>query len=70
MGKTENEVEKVFEKFQQMVTAEKDGAPEGLGKLTVLEGVRQFPLRIKCATLVWHTLRAALAEGKETVTTE
>jgi len=43
---------------------------DGLGKLTVFAGVREFPVRVKCATLSWHTLRAALEGKRETVSTE
>ena len=47
---------------------DKDGSD--LGKLTVFSGVREFPVRVKCATLPWHTLKAALAGAQETVSTE
>lgn len=71
-GKTRAEVEALFSRFREMVTRER-GAPvdeEALGKLAVFSGVREFPVRVKCATLAWHTLHAAL-EGKEKpVTTE
>jgi len=70
-GKTLDEIEVVFREFQQMVTAtgEADEHPD-LGDLVVLAGVREYPVRIKCATLPWHTLHAAL-QGEETkVSTE
>jgi len=64
----------VFETFHGLVTGENEGdvTPEKLGKLVVFSGVREFPVRVKCATLAWHTLRAALEEKKsdEPVTTE
>ena len=70
-GKTIKETEEIFEKFHQMVT----GTPnedweEKLGKLAAFSGVSQFPVRVKCASLCWHTLKAALEEKKETVSTE
>ena len=64
--------EKLFAGFHQLVTSEPKtevAAPE-LGKLEVLGGVREFPMRVKCATLAWHALRSALADGDEAVTTE
>jgi nitrogen fixation NifU-like protein len=71
-GKTEKEAEALFGKFHDLVTSEPDAEidAEDLGKLAIFSGVREFPLRIKCATLAWHTLRAALQEKSETVTTE
>jgi nitrogen fixation NifU-like protein len=58
--------------FQRMVTSDATAPAEdeGLGKLAVFGGVREFPVRVKCATLAWHTLRAALAGSHETATTE
>ena len=51
--------------------AEADGsATVDLGKLAVYEGVREFPMRVKCATLAWHTLRAAIENSEQTVSTE
>jgi nitrogen fixation NifU-like protein len=61
-GRTRAEVERLFERFHDVVTGE-DEAGDDLGKLAVFAGVREFPMRVKCATLPWHTLRAALAEG-------
>jgi nitrogen fixation NifU-like protein len=69
-GKPVEEVEKIFREFQEMVT--ETGAPQdhsNLGDLEVLAGVREHPVRIKCATLPWHTLHAALV-GEEKVSTE
>jgi nitrogen fixation protein NifU and related proteins len=69
-GKKVAEVEQLFEGFHQMVT-EADGAPHPeLGKLEVLAGVREFPARVKCATLSWHTLLAALKNQQQPITTE
>jgi nitrogen fixation NifU-like protein len=71
-GRTVEDVKLIFGAFHQMVTAEEDpGTPAGLPpKLVVFCGVRAFPMRVKCATLAWHTLRAALDRRQETVTTE
>ena len=62
----------LFERFHALVTSDTANEPdiEGLGKLAVLGGVREFPMRVKCATLAWHTMKAA-AEGQATsITTE
>lgn len=69
-GRPAGEVRELFARFHGVVTGEQKGDPEVLGKLAVFAGVREFPLRVKCATLAWHTLRAALAGEAETVTTE
>jgi nitrogen fixation NifU-like protein len=65
-GKTKAEVEELFERFHRLVTGRvpAGGATGELGKLTVFSGVSEFPVRVKCATLAWHTLLAAL-EGKD-----
>jgi nitrogen fixation NifU-like protein len=71
-GKTRAETEALFTRFHDLITGETKsgpGAPE-LGKLAVFSGVREYPVRIKCATLPWHTLKAALAGGAERVSTE
>jgi nitrogen fixation NifU-like protein len=71
-GKTPAEAEAIFKKFQNLVTSEPHtptSAPE-LGKLEVFTGVREFPVRVKCATLPWHTLRAALEGEEKAVSTE
>ena len=71
-GKTLAEVESLFAGFHDLVTGkarpDSKGAP--LGKLAVFSGVSEFPVRVKCATLVWHTLRSALQGGKDPATTE
>jgi len=71
-GKTEAEVQSLFNGFHDMVTSDVDAPVDdsGLGKLSVLAGVREFPSRIKCATLCWHTMSAALTQAEDTVKTE
>lgn len=71
-GKTEQEARDLFRKFHEMVTATPDTPVErkALGKLAVFAGVREFPVRVKCASLSWHTLQAALASSVEPVSTE
>jgi nitrogen fixation NifU-like protein len=70
-GKSEVEAEALFSKFHELVTGKTALVEdEGLGKLAVFAGVRDYPVRVKCATLAWHTLRAALAEQEEAVSTE
>ena len=67
-GKTVDETQTLFRKVRQMLT--ENGPTEAVGKLRALEGVRAFPMRVKCATLPWHTLQAALERKAETVCTE
>ena len=69
-GKSLDEVKGLFERFQKMVTSPPDVTVENLGKLTALAGVRQFPVRVKCATLAWHTLRSGLDARGNVVSTE
>jgi len=70
-GKTLAEAEKIFERFHKLVTgAGHNGDQEELGKLAVFSGVSEFPVRVKCATLAWHTLHAALEGKQETISTE
>ena len=69
-GKTLAEAGALLERFQKMITAPADAPLDDLGKLTVLAGVRQFPVRVKCASLAWHTLRAAADARDEVVSTE
>ena len=69
-GKSIAEAEAIFEAYQKMVTGEEGADPSSLGKLAIFEGVREFPMRVKCATLAWHTLRSALRDSNETATTE
>ncbi len=71
-GRTLAEVESLFAGFRALVTQDAKGAPPAasLGKLAVFGGVREYPVRVKCATLSWHTLRAALDHKPDPVTTE
>jgi nitrogen fixation NifU-like protein len=70
-GKTLVEAETIFEQFHKLVTgAQHNGTEEELGKLAVFSGVSEFPVRVKCATLAWHTLHAALEGKQETISTE
>ncbi|HET7370101.1 MAG TPA: SUF system NifU family Fe-S cluster assembly protein [Gammaproteobacteria bacterium] len=68
-GRTQAEAEALFKDMHALLTGQSDEAPEKLGKLAALAGVRDYPSRVKCATLCWHTVQAALEE-RETVTTE
>ena len=68
-GQTVEAANALFERFHQMVTTPPDRPVENMGKLSVLAGVREFPVRVKCASLCWHTLKAAL-ERKERTSTE
>jgi nitrogen fixation protein NifU and related proteins len=68
---TREEAERLFELVHKLVTEGPAGMdPEALGKLAVLSGVSEFPARVKCASLAWHTLRAALHGEAEPVSTE
>jgi nitrogen fixation NifU-like protein len=71
-GKNRKEVEALFRVFHDLVTGKRDAADAKteLGKLAVFHGVSEFPIRVKCATLAWHTLQAALENKTETVSTE
>jgi len=71
-GKSVPEIEILFSQFHDLVTGPMGETPktEGLGKLAAFAGVREFPARVKCATLAWHTLKSALANKNEDVTTE
>lgn len=71
-GKPLAEVDRIFKAFHDLVTEEAPAAGDDsdLGKLVVFSGVREFPMRVKCATLAWHTLRAAIDNQEETATTE
>ena len=68
-GKTMEEVNHLFSGFHQLVTTGKESAGE-LGKLAIFSGVSAFPVRVKCATLAWHTLQAALLNNPNPVSTE
>jgi nitrogen fixation NifU-like protein len=74
-GMKRADVDALFERFHRLVTGPSAQAPpaaelDALGKLAVFAGVREYPVRVKCATLVWHALRAALEGGGRSVTTE
>ena len=71
-GKVVPDVDADFDRFHDLVTSlpSEKANVEGLGKLAVFSGVREFPMRVKCATLAWHALRAALHEDKEPAKTE
>ncbi|HET9408616.1 MAG TPA: SUF system NifU family Fe-S cluster assembly protein [Candidatus Sulfotelmatobacter sp.] len=71
-GKTRAEAEELFERFHKVVTgqASRNGDQPDLGKLAVFAGVSEFPTRVKCAILAWHTLQAALEGTQEAVSTE
>lgn len=67
-GKSASDAEAMFAKFHDLVTGH--GSGDEIGKLAVFSGVSEFPLRVKCATLAWHALRAALEGKEEAVSTE
>ena len=69
-GKTVPEAEELGQHFRDMLTGKEEPGDHDLGKLEAFVGVRDLPVRIKCATLAWHTLKAALDGGDKTVTTE
>lgn len=69
-GKTIVEAHALFERFHTMLTRDEDTALPSMDKLDVLAGVRLFPVRVKCATLAWHTMEAALKKEPVMVTTE
>ena len=60
-GKTVAQARELFEKFHDMVTSSPETAAPDLGKLSVLSGVREYPTRVKCASLAWHTMKAAVS---------
>lgn len=70
-GKTKAQAEDLFERFHDVVTGQTVNGNQGeLGKLAVFSGVSEFPTRVKCATLAWHTLQAALEGKQDAVSTE
>lgn len=72
-GKTLGEAEALFQRFHQMVTGAPGSSSEGMGKLAVFAGVSEYPARVKCASLAWHTLHQALSAAAveaEPVSTE
>lgn len=68
-GKSASEAEELFTRFHDLVTG-RGGSGDAVGKLAVFAGVSEFPLRVKCATLAWHALRAALRGEEQAVSTE
>jgi nitrogen fixation NifU-like protein len=60
-GKTVAQARVLFDQFHEMITSNPETPPADLGKLSVFSGVREFPTRIKCASLAWHTMKAAVA---------
>lgn len=68
-GKSRSEIDEMFKLFHEAVTGKRDPDPDELGKLAVFAGVAEYPMRVKCATLAWHTLEAAL-NGTGEATTE
>ena len=70
-GKSKAEAKELFDTFHKLVTTgEANGDRDDLGKLAVFSGVSEFPVRVKCATLAWHTLQAALEGKQEKISTE
>ena len=67
-GKTKAQIGELFDRFHAMVTGK--GPSDGLDKLEVFSGVSEFPVRVKCASLAWHTLKAALEGQRDTISTE
>ena|SRR3990167_2055396 len=68
-GKSVDDVNVLFQQFHQLLTEGK-GSEDALGKLAVFSGVAEFPVRVKCATLAWHTMKAALENDVQPVSTE
>ncbi|MEO8036326.1 MAG: Fe-S cluster assembly sulfur transfer protein SufU [Acidobacteriota bacterium] len=69
-GKSTVEADRLFEQFHKVVTGRSEVSEEELGRLAAFSGVSEFPARVKCATLAWHTLQSALHEKKEVISTE
>ena len=71
-GRTVQEARQLFDRFHRMVTTpiDRDVDADAMGKLAVLSGVREFPMRVKCASLAWHTLKSALDNPGEVAKTE
>lgn len=64
-GKTVAEARALFDRFHEMVTSSPETAAPDLGKLSVLSGVREYPTRVKCASLAWHTMKAAVSGAED-----
>jgi nitrogen fixation NifU-like protein len=69
-GKDKTQISGLFNKVHSLLTTQEAVADSSLGKLAALSGVREYPARVKCASLCWHTLNAALDKGAATVSTE
>ncbi|HSR69101.1 MAG TPA: SUF system NifU family Fe-S cluster assembly protein [Acidobacteriota bacterium] len=69
-GKTVEDARQLFGRFHEVVTGKREADPDTIGKLAVFQGVQKYPVRVKCASLAWHTLQAALQEKSQPVTTE
>ncbi len=69
-GKDKAQIGALFDKVHSLLTQQEAVADPSLGKLAALSGVREYPARVKCASLCWHTLNAALDKGAATVSTE
>ena len=71
-GKTVADAKTLFARFHELLTGKSDQLPdiEALGKLAVFSGVKEFPIRVKCATLAWHTMNAALNHQQQPISTE
>jgi nitrogen fixation protein NifU and related proteins len=69
-GKDRAAIRTLFDKVHALLTQQQASADASLGKLAALSGVREFPARVKCASLCWHTLNAALEHGAATISTE
>lgn len=70
-GKSKEDATRLFDTFHKLVTGDTSGLDAAdLGRLNAFSGVSEFPARVKCATLAWHTLRTAIEGQKDTVTTE
>ncbi len=69
-GKSQEQVDALFAKVHALVTEGSEVDDASLGKLVVLKGVHAYPMRVKCATLAWHTLQAALKKGENLISTE
>ena len=69
-GKSKQDAERLFSEFHKLVTGQANSDHTEMGKLGVFAGVSEFPVRVKCATLAWHTLHAALEGKQDAVSTE
>ncbi len=69
-GKTIAQAQALFKKFHHMLTQDNDDLSIDMGKLAVFSGVKDYPARVKCATLAWHTFQAALENSHDTISTE